>query len=168
MMAATVEPLEVASLPAEEEQILKEKNPVVVDVLPALSSKASSDHSPSTSSIEPSSGSKFELEDHPIDEGRKLRGLLSYNLTTSLADDVQVAVIGAGISGVTAGVLLPVKVPGIQLQIFDKNADVGGTWFENIYVSRVLRFLPSYYDSFHKKRGEGLSMIISRRHTCHC
>ena len=25
------------------------------------------------------------------------------------------------------------KVPGIQLQIFDKNADVGGTWYENIY-----------------------------------
>ncbi len=25
------------------------------------------------------------------------------------------------------------KVPGIDLQIFEKNADVGGTWFENIY-----------------------------------
>jgi cation diffusion facilitator CzcD-associated flavoprotein CzcO len=24
-------------------------------------------------------------------------------------------------------------VPGIELQIFDKNADVGGTWFENVY-----------------------------------
>ena len=41
--------------------------------------------------------------------------------------------IGAGLSGITAGVLLPIKVPGIELQIFDKNADVGGTWFENIY-----------------------------------
>lgn len=45
----------------------------------------------------------------------------------------QVAVIGAGLSGITAGILLPAKVPGIQLQIFDKNADVGGTWVENIY-----------------------------------
>lgn len=32
--------------------------------------------------------------------------------------------IGAGISGITAGVLLPIKVPGIQLTIFDKNSDV--------------------------------------------
>ena len=34
------------------------------------------------------------------------------------------AVIGAGIAGITAGVLLPVKVPGIQLTIFDENNDV--------------------------------------------
>jgi L-2-hydroxyglutarate oxidase LhgO len=33
-------------------------------------------------------------------------------------------VIGAGIAGITAGVLLPRKVPGIQLTIFDKNSDV--------------------------------------------
>ncbi|KAG4431237.1 hypothetical protein IFR05_013278 [Cadophora sp. M221] len=59
----------------------------------------------------------FELEDHPVDTPSKIR----------------VAVIGAGLAGITAGVLLPVKVPGIELQIFDKNADVGGTWYENIY-----------------------------------
>lgn len=41
--------------------------------------------------------------------------------------------IGAGLSGVTAGILLPAKVPNIDLTIFDKNADVGGTWFENRY-----------------------------------
>jgi len=45
----------------------------------------------------------------------------------------QVAVIGAGLAGITAGVLLPAKVTGIELTIFDKNADVGGTWYENIY-----------------------------------
>lgn len=32
--------------------------------------------------------------------------------------------IGAGISGINAGILLPIKVPGIQLTIFEKNADV--------------------------------------------
>ncbi|TVY22123.1 FAD-binding monooxygenase [Lachnellula hyalina] len=60
---------------------------------------------------------KFKLEDHPVDAIRPLR----------------VAVIGAGISGITAGVLFPAKVPGINLTIFEKNSDVGGTWFENIY-----------------------------------
>ncbi|KAF2478854.1 hypothetical protein BDY17DRAFT_305945 [Neohortaea acidophila] len=59
----------------------------------------------------------LELEDKPIDEIRQLK----------------VAVIGAGLSGITAGILLPAKVPGIQVTILEKNADVGGTWFENIY-----------------------------------
>ncbi|KAI0882449.1 FAD/NAD(P)-binding domain-containing protein [Annulohypoxylon maeteangense] len=59
----------------------------------------------------------LKLEDRYIDEPRQLR----------------VAVIGAGLSGVLAGILLPAKVPNIKLTIFEKNADVGGTWFENIY-----------------------------------
>ncbi|CAI7614328.1 unnamed protein product [Penicillium palitans] len=46
---------------------------------------------------------------------------------------LRVTVIGAGISGIIAGVLLPAKVPGIDLTIFEKNADVGGVWYENIY-----------------------------------
>ncbi|KAF7515577.1 hypothetical protein G7054_g14507 [Neopestalotiopsis clavispora] len=60
---------------------------------------------------------EIPLVDRYIDEPRSLR----------------VAVVGAGLSGVIAGVLLPAKVPGIELTIFEKNADVGGTWFENIY-----------------------------------
>ncbi|KAI0124580.1 FAD/NAD(P)-binding domain-containing protein [Hypoxylon sp. NC0597] len=59
----------------------------------------------------------ISLEQRYIDEPRELR----------------VAVVGAGLSGVLAGILLPAKVPNIKLTIFEKNADVGGTWFENIY-----------------------------------
>lgn len=51
---------------------------------------------------------EISLVDRHVDEPRKLR----------------VAVIGAGLSGVIAGVLLPIKVPGIELTIFEKNADV--------------------------------------------
>lgn len=50
----------------------------------------------------------FKLTEKPIDEIRELK----------------VAVIGAGLSGITAGILLPAKVPGIRLTIFDKNSDV--------------------------------------------
>ncbi|KAL1957480.1 hypothetical protein VTO42DRAFT_5943 [Malbranchea cinnamomea] len=60
---------------------------------------------------------QFELEDHPVDAVRSLR----------------VAVVGAGISGITAGILFPVRVPGINLTIYEKNNEVGGTWLENIY-----------------------------------
>lgn len=51
---------------------------------------------------------KLELEDRGIDEIRSLR----------------VVVVGAGLSGILAGILLPVKVPGIDLTIYEKNADV--------------------------------------------
>lgn len=50
----------------------------------------------------------FELEEHPIDEVRPIK----------------VGVIGAGLSGITAGVLLPAKLPGLDLRIYDKNEDV--------------------------------------------
>ncbi|KAL2784479.1 hypothetical protein BJX66DRAFT_316579 [Aspergillus keveii] len=84
----------------------------------------------------------FQLEEHPIDQVRPIK----------------VGVIGAGLSGITAGVLLPAKLPGLDLRIYDKNSDVvcsllkyylfmrtskkedeadkcmqGGTWFENTY-----------------------------------
>ena len=57
----------------------------------------------------------LQLEDRYVDEVRSLR----------------VAVIGAGLAGITAAILLKAKVPGIQLTIFEKNSDVAGTWFEN-------------------------------------
>jgi len=50
----------------------------------------------------------LEIEDRYIDEPRKLR----------------VAVIGAGLAGILAGVLLPAKVPNIELVIYEKNDDV--------------------------------------------
>lgn len=49
----------------------------------------------------------LELVDRYIDEPRPLK----------------VAVIGGGLAGILAGVLLPVKVPGIQLTIYEKNKD---------------------------------------------
>ena len=52
--------------------------------------------------------SSLDLPDHHIDDVKSLR----------------VTVIGAGIAGITAGILLPVKVPKIQLTILEKNEDV--------------------------------------------
>ncbi len=44
---------------------------------------------------------------------------------------LRVLVIGAGMSGLLAGVRL--KEAGIPFRIVEKNADVGGTWYENTY-----------------------------------
>ena len=51
---------------------------------------------------------EFKLENRPLDDVRALK----------------VAVVGAGLSGILAGILLPVKVPEINLTIFEKNVDV--------------------------------------------
>lgn len=51
--------------------------------------------------------SRVDLIDRFVDEPRKLR----------------VAVIGGGLAGILAGSLLPEKVPGIELVIYEKNPD---------------------------------------------
>jgi 4-hydroxyacetophenone monooxygenase len=44
---------------------------------------------------------------------------------------LKVVVIGAGMSGLLTGIRL--KQAGVDFTIIEKNADVGGTWFENVY-----------------------------------
>lgn len=52
--------------------------------------------------------SDLQIVDHHIDDVRSLN----------------VVIIGAGLSGILAGILLPFKVPKIQLTILEKNDDV--------------------------------------------
>ncbi|KAF7715379.1 Flavin-containing monooxygenase [Penicillium ucsense] len=59
----------------------------------------------------------MSIEPRAVDESRPLR----------------VVVIGAGISGILACIRLNQRVPNLDLCIYDKNADIGGTWFENQY-----------------------------------
>lgn len=53
----------------------------------------------------------LKLEDHPVDEHPPIR----------------VVVVGAGISGLIAGILLPAKVPGLDLVIYERNDDIVST-----------------------------------------
>ncbi|KAH9888553.1 FAD/NAD-P-binding domain-containing protein [Cubamyces lactineus] len=46
---------------------------------------------------------------------------------------MKVLVMGAGYSGITAGIRFPQHIPNLQLTIYEKNAGVGGTWFSNRY-----------------------------------
>jgi len=62
----------------------------------------------------------------------------------------RVAVIGAGMSGILAGVRL--KQAGIPFVIFEKNADVGGTWYENTYPGARVDVPSAFYSySFAQK-----------------
>lgn len=47
---------------------------------------------------------------------------------------LKVIFIGAGVSGICAAIRYPQFAPNLELVIYEKNADVGGTWFENRYV----------------------------------
>jgi cation diffusion facilitator CzcD-associated flavoprotein CzcO len=49
------------------------------------------------------------------------------------ARPIKVIVIGAGVSGIIAGIRFPQRIPNLDLVIYDKNPELGGTWFENRY-----------------------------------
>jgi hypothetical protein len=59
---------------------------------------------PSTRTIWP----PLEIEEHPIDDHTPIRAV----------------VVGAGISGITAGALLPAKVPAVDLVIYERGSDI--------------------------------------------
>lgn len=57
------------------------------------------------------------ISERPIDQPRPLK--LIY--------------IGAGISGIVAAIQFLKAVPHLELTIYEKNPELGGTWFENRY-----------------------------------
>ncbi len=64
--------------------------------------------------------------------------------------DFRVAVIGAGMSGILAGVRL--KQAGVPFVIIEKNEDVGGTWLENSYPGARVDVQSAFYSySFAQK-----------------
>ncbi|GKZ21210.1 hypothetical protein AbraIFM66951_011603 [Aspergillus brasiliensis] len=79
----------------------------------------------------------FEIEEHPIDEVRPIK----------------VGVIGAGLAGITAGVLFPAKLPGLDLRIYEKNSGVSGfapntQWSEEFAQGAEIR---EYWQSIARK-----------------
>lgn len=55
------------------------------------------------------------------------------NSEIDYARPMKVIVIGARISGILAGVRFPRRIPNLELVIYDKKPEVGGTWYENKY-----------------------------------
>jgi hypothetical protein len=47
---------------------------------------------------------------------------------------VKVICIGAGFSGILTGIRFPQRIENLDLTIYEKNEDVGGTWWENRQV----------------------------------
>jgi ribulose 1,5-bisphosphate synthetase/thiazole synthase len=60
------------------------------------------------------------------------------NLAEKPIDDdrpVKVICIGAGISGILTAIRFPQRLKNLDLVIYDKSDDIGGTWHENRFVT---------------------------------
>ncbi|PWY90427.1 flavin-binding monooxygenase [Aspergillus sclerotioniger CBS 115572] len=57
------------------------------------------------------------VEERSVDEARPLR----------------VVIIGSGISGIIASIRFRQRIPNLDLCVYEKNVDIGGTWLENRY-----------------------------------
>ncbi|KAJ5924897.1 hypothetical protein N7454_007536 [Penicillium verhagenii] len=76
------------------------------------------------------SGCKNDLNSDPMD------GIGLPPLWEHCIDDyrpIKITVIGAGLSGILAGIRFSQQIPNLDLTIYDKNEEVGGTWWENRY-----------------------------------
>ena|SRR5271170_2321898 len=91
----------------------------------------------------------FVLENRSIDYARPIKVRPQPHSATYS----QVICIGAGINGIITAIRFPQKIRNLSLVVYEKNADVGGTWFENTYPG-VACDLPAhtYNLSFEPKR----------------
>ncbi|KAI0328942.1 FAD/NAD-P-binding domain-containing protein [Cubamyces sp. BRFM 1775] len=78
-----------------------------------MNTSYTSDHN----TLNDSSARAFKLGDFCVDE----------------YEPIKVIVIGAGFSGILAGIRFPQKIPNVELTIYEKGARVGGTWYHNNY-----------------------------------
>lgn len=44
---------------------------------------------------------------------------------------IKVICIGAGFSGILTAIRFPQHIPNLELTIYEKNPEIGGTWYEN-------------------------------------
>lgn len=71
-------------------------------------------------STQAQTGNQWQLHDAPVENQRPIK----------------VIVIGAGYSGLYMGIRIPERLRNCELVIYEKNPQVGGTWYENRYPGK--------------------------------
>lgn len=80
----------------------------------------------------------FHLEDYPIDDKHRRLKIAMSALPSidahlrSRPSNALLPAVGAGFSGIIAGVRIPQRLTNVDLSIFEKNHSVGGTWCARI------------------------------------
>lgn len=54
-----------------------------------------------------------------------------YSKAIDILRPMKVIVIGAGMSGLLCSIFYPRFLENVELIVYEKNADLGGTWYEN-------------------------------------
>lgn len=126
-MAAYVQVVDEVSAKTEDEHLL-----ITTEAVPehGLHSDGSSTASSVAHGSDDKSDTSLEDEQKPSGGLHDLYPISTLRLPDHHIDDIRslrVVVIGAGIAGITAGILLPAKVPKIQLTILEKNEEVVST-----------------------------------------
>lgn len=91
-------------------------------------SKASPDPKPSATSQSP------DFASLPSKYGWKTTNERGYRIREQLYGSerpLRVIALGAGASGICLAKFLPEQLKNVQLTIYDKNPEYGGTWYEN-------------------------------------
>lgn len=77
-------------------------------------------------------------EPRPVDDKRDTdENMEDRNIIENRSVDhfrpIRVVIIGSGLSGIIASIRLRQRISNLELCVYDKNEDIGGTWFENRY-----------------------------------
>ncbi|MGI9325865.1 MAG: flavin-containing monooxygenase [Pseudomonadales bacterium] len=95
-----------------------------------------------------------------VDRDRQWKDPLSQLTAGKQVEDFTVLVIGAGMSGICTGAKL--KSAGIDFTIVEKNAAVGGTWYENTYPDCGVD-TPNHFYSYSFRRNPNWTGYFSKR-----
>ena len=108
----------IPNLPEQDHHPREHNLDAVLDkAIPSTATKRIDSPTNGTFASSNNTSSNFTLHDTPIENLRPLK----------------VIVVGAGYSGIYHGIRIPERLRNVDLTIYDKNAGVGGTWFENRY-----------------------------------
>lgn len=73
---------------------------------------------------------------------------------------IKVIVIGGGMSGIIAGIFFPRNIENLELKIYEKNADLGGTWLENVYGTPASAFTKFCFSSIPVQSRYGSTSLL--------
>ena len=79
----------------------------------------------------------LDFESQPKRYGWQVKNDNGYEIKESLlgaARPIRVVALGAGAAGICLAKFLPEQLQNVSLSIYDKNPEIGGTWYENRLV----------------------------------
>ena len=110
--------------------------------------------------VEPGYAAMLMEETRFADRDQQWQPQLNEAIENGKAADFNVLIIGAGMSGL--GTAAKLKEAGIEFSILEKNAEVGGTWYENTYPDCGVD-TPNHYYSYSFNRNANWSGYFSKR-----